>query len=269
MITYVTSFSPRMYEASGRKLVKSFINQKVEGRLLCTYDDTIDIIEDGNVEFQCLDQREDLLKFLEDNDDVIPEKLGGSAKQCRCKSGGRKYAKAIYANHVAKCPYSGWNFRASQWFRKLVSMKMFRVYEQDEILIWIDSDCIFQKRLLYRDVVNIFQDADMFFNYGRFRKNTIMSIETGLMGFRNDGFTILDRVYDKYITGAFRSQPRWDDSWMFTREVESKNREYNVIDLVPDEYNSSHVVSSTPLGAFIKHDKGSHHRTGVVEPWEK
>ena len=43
MILYVTSFNKKLYEATGKNMIESFVKWKVEGDLLITFEDSLDL----------------------------------------------------------------------------------------------------------------------------------------------------------------------------------------------------------------------------------
>ena len=119
-ILYTTSFNKHLYEATGKNLIQSFVHHKTAGDLLIAYEDEIDAIipKHRKFLFHNLDCDDYLQNWLINNRDIIPEYLGGN--------------------------YSGtfeekFNQRASQWFRKIASLKYACSLGYDKI-IFLDSE---------------------------------------------------------------------------------------------------------------------------------
>tara|TARA_R100000008_G_scaffold85460_1_gene75456 strand:+ start:3391 stop:4167 length:777 start_codon:yes stop_codon:yes gene_type:complete len=238
---YVTSFNKKLYEATGKKMIESFVFNKTEGDLLITYEDGIDeeIPKHRKFIFYNLEQDEWLAQWLKENEDIIPTFLGGKFEG--------EYGKAQKFNN-----------RASQWFRKIVALNKALDYKHEyDAIIFIDSDTIFTKKLPAENIDKIFDGASMFYHLGSYRRESNTGIESGIIGFnlKEMGAVILGLVINKFRSGEFREYLRWDDGYVFRKVVE-ENPQIPTRDVA--NCHESNVVEYGPFADYIFHNKGIH-----------
>ena len=140
-------------------------------------------------------------------------------------------------------------------------------FDNDDMLVWVDCDCNFMNQIEPAKMNEMFEGRDVFYMFGNGRRHTIGAIETGVLGFKIRGFEAIRNVYNRYVDGSYREEPRWDDSWMFTKEI---NREtpYTSLDIVRNNITVGDVLGTTKLGTFINHKKGFHHKNKIVKKFE-
>ena len=239
---YVTSFNKRLYEATGQKMIESFVYNKTEGDLLITYEDDLDQIipKHRKFIFYNLEQDQWLAEWLKENEDIIPVSLGGKFEES-------------YSGKQQK-----FNTRASQWFRKIVALKKALSYKSEyEAIIFIDSDTIFTKQLPAKNIDDIFDGSSMFYHLGQYRRESKTGIESGIIGFnlQKEGELLLDIVIEKFRNGTFREYTRWDDGYIFRMVVEENP---NILTRDVVDCNESNVVEYGPFADYIFHNKGIH-----------
>ena len=262
MIIYVTSFNQTLYDASASELVKSFVDSETEGHLLCIHEDNVPRFSDNRVSYINITNHPYLIDWLEKFKHKIPVELGGEAKQCDCPPRAAKIP--VYGRHKPLCVYSNWNFRASQWYRKIISVKLAseNIAKFYNAMMWIDCDSIFTKAITEEYIDKVFGDADVVYHYGTFRKKRNIATESGIVGYRQEGFKVIERMWNKYQTGEVFKQPRWDDAWTLKEVLEEELCKRK--DLVGPHQNSIDAVKFGPFADYITHFKGSHGRSGVV-----
>lgn len=261
-ILWVTSFARDMWEASGKPLLESYAatgcgthsrlfmategidHSKVAGPPGCilTYD---------------LDRDRFLKEFLEANEDIIPTHLGGKHRfpECTCKGGPfGPHDK----RHKLPCVGHWFCKNFSRWFRKVAAMKAaVELHPDTDILIWVDADCRFKREVTQKVIVHDwFKLAYGFF----YLKSKRPVMETGLVGYwlPNAGKKVLDHLVGRYASGAFRKDPRWDDSYQ--TQVALAEAKCTAVDLATKVGEHAAVVADSALGPYIEHDKGRHGR---------
>lgn len=254
-ILYVTSFSPDLYEATGKALLASHRALKIRSPFLVCHDGAVDF---GKRRPACVHEldRDELLKtWLRDNRDIIPTHLGGEAKECACPERHRRHGR-----HEPGCHYQWFNRNASRWFRKAVAW--YRASRDDVLggnvryLIWLDSDCVIKRELPLHRLEKLLAGNGLLYLQGKRRFP-----ETGVVIFDlvAGGIRIIDGVIDHYVSKAFRSEPQWDDCWSLMTSI--KRSGVPVRDLVdPMKQQSGHVLPITPLAKYFEHHKGMHGR---------
>lgn len=260
---YVTSFAKDMYDASGRKMVKSFKKYNPEHHMVVCYEGFD--YEDPNPRILKYDLEYStyLRKFLEAHKAVIPDYLGGIATK----------------ENNPKLFENSWNRLASRWFRKIVAMEyaLNNYGENYEYLVWVDADAYFQKHLADSDVDKIFKGTDVVYHLGKRRREKGLGVESGIIGFRRgNGYDYLRRVSNKFRTGYFRLYPRWDDGYIFRMVIQEqgiinnklpKEKRVSCLDLVaklsPEEQKRSEVIPYGAFAEFIVHEKGKHKKMNI------
>jgi hypothetical protein len=256
---FVTSFTRDMYFATGVHLVRSFCRYATDACLLACHEQNI-----GSEICACprrllthdLDRSEFLHSWLKRNGDIIPITLGGCANRCECPS-----PDDPFANHRERCVWSWFNKNASRWFRKIVSLDHALQFESVDFVVWIDSDCCFLQAVPLAEIEAWFAGGSVFFLKGPDRR----VIETGVIGFRTDsgGRAVLSSAIERYRSGRFRGDRRWDDGYQFQLAIE-ENPAVMATDCGARADERGHVVSGSRLGDFIAHFKGSHKYSGIM-----
>ena len=252
-VLYVTSFASDMYKATGESLVKSFIDTGTPGTLLC-FPEGFDIPEPPpRVLARSLTGDTILNTFLHQNKDVIPAHLGGEHQGCACPGGPYGPHSKL---HQEKCVGHWFNRNASRWFRKVVSL--YRALERPaDIMVWLDSDCVFKRSLPEQKLAKVFQNKAVFYMKSRKRK----VLESGIMGFflARGGKAFIELTMNRYISGEFRKYRRWDDSFQF-QTTRDEHKHLSTIDIATGMSGHSEVACHTPLAPYLEHFKGKHGR---------
>jgi hypothetical protein len=253
-LLYVTSFGPDMYQMTGRHLVDSFLDSGVEGRLLICHEQRMSDLfhePDDRLLIYDLDHSSFLRQWLESNKDIIPTHLGGNADGCSCFE-----PSGADADHKPNCPASWFNRNASRWFRKIVSLDHALTLPGIEIVVWLDSDCRFRKKLSYEQVAGFFKGGSVFYLKSRDRE----VMESGIVGFHlgRSGRDFLALTIDRYRSGAFRNDPRWDDGYQFQMTVDCYESIIKTVDLAAYATGFDDVVPNSPIGEYLHHFKGVH-----------
>ncbi len=263
---YVTSFNKKMFHQTGRFLINSFITSKSEGTLLVAYEDMEQeyiqesipelIRKFANIEYLSLDNHK-YGQWKKSVRSVTPVKHGGTLEEDDSLK-------------VPGKPYYSWNQRATGWASKTFAMKTLVKEELADMIIWVDSDSVFKKKIerkwLEKEIFKIGVDIDPykgFYHFGPYRKTTMKAAETGLFGFTKPGFHVINKAYTEYMTCEYQLQDRWDDSALYTRLMCEGVDKAFFRDLVTGDNGQSknHVIVQGPFRKFISHEKGTHNRT--------
>lgn len=281
---FVTSFSPDLYKASGKRLMASFADVHYGE---ATADDRLLVCTEGEIEFEymsgCvlqhdLDTDAVLHTWLKVHADIIPDYLGGKAEKCDCPNTEKRHAK-----HRHGCYWQWMNRNASRWFRKVVSLHAAhpvvrvgpRVVEgkrqayKFDYMVWLDSDTYFVKPLPQSYLAAKLDRANMFYFRGH-----RPGVESGILGFKLNGQTgtarLLVELLERYTSGAFRKDERWDDGYQIGRllDVRAVRRDkpdgetdWAAIDLVhPTKWKglTNNVIPTTDIAEYLVHRKGLH-----------
>ena len=253
MLLYVTSFAQDMYHATGKHLIDSYLNTKQIGKLLiCNEGFDIDL-EHPQLLFYRLDKSQLLSQWLTNNQQFIPEYLGGTAKE-------------------EKMPlvYTAPNRKTSRWFRKIVALYYaYQTYGLEySTIVWIDSDCLFKKQITMDKYITIFKkNVGVFYYLGKKRLHDGKGVESGFIGFHRDynGYNLIRFVMEElYQKQNYLKYIRWDDGYMF-RIALSLNTSINTIDLainsrLIDVINDNNNYFTD----YIIHNKGFHRINNIL-----
>lgn len=260
-ILWATTFSADLWESSGKMLLDSFVATQTPGTLVA-YVEGMDVPETPNVQHYRLDDNPILKTFLERNNDIIPDTLGGSvpAPYCRCRKGP-------FDVHSAKhrMPCVGYWFckNASRWMRKPLAAKLASDRHGDnfDIMMWVDADATFLKRIPPETVASWFRNRYACI----YLKNRRTAIETGVFGYhwKRGGRKIAEAVLERYTSGKFRRDKRWDDCVQMERGIETARMP--ALDLANNVGPRNTVIQFSPLAEYLGHDKGKHRRTGALK----
>ncbi len=262
MISFATTFNQKLFECTGVHSVNSFLQHQIGT-------DTMHIGYEGMEDFRSpwlkrqliakdISDSPMLTKWERDNADIIPTIMGGDADPSVCKCDSLDSSLTTLNKHIPGCPYTYFNSRASKWFRKLVTLQWVIQECESDYLFWIDSDCLFKKTITEEYVHEVFGSNDIIYSYGESQKQGVASVETGFIGFKRP-FTFIEDWIEFYISGEFRKEPRWDDSWSFTKLIERKD--YNARDMIEGVFyppGVSCVVACGPFKDHITHYRGIH-----------
>lgn len=263
---WVTSFGKDMLKCSGRPLIESFTTSQSEGHLLvyaegCAAELRAKALPQ-NVTVVDLDADDWLRQWLGFNADVIPEALGGSLEspECRCPGGP---LDPHSRNHKMPCPGHWFCKNASRWFRKQASLRDALAqaregsFKKAEVIVWVDSDCRFVKKVTGGVLRNWFPDSAGVF-YHRSKRPVL---EAGVVGYflNRGGARVINYVLDQFWTGNYRSYERWDDC-MALQLAMAKLKDVKTADLATKVGEHAAVIDHSPVGKFIQHDKGRHGR---------
>jgi hypothetical protein len=126
---------------------------------------------------------------------------------------------------------------------------------QADAIVWIDSDCRFKKSLPASLWSSLFADYAALYHKSPERS----VIESGVIAFRMNapGKSLLNQVIDCYHSGAFRSEERWDDGYIFQKVFE-RHPELPAKDLALSAMMFDYVLPGSPVGSYIDHYKGVH-----------
>lgn len=257
-VLYVTSFNKEIYEQSGKKMIESFIQTDDERNLLVCYEGmNFEEVEESSRNSRLISYslHDDtfLSEWIAINLNLIPEIFGG---------------KATPENSPQTFKYD-FNMRASLFFRKVVSLKvaMEKFGESYDAIVWVDSDCVFNKKIPDAIFSKVFsKNIGCFYFLGAKRKvhkgrnNQGSGIETGFIGFykNNGGYNILQDWINCYKDGSFKKMMRWDDGYVF-KILHEKNKYPNSLDIA-SKSNMISVISDPKQVFFpyIVHFKGRH-----------
>jgi len=258
----VTSFSPDLYRASGRRLLESFRVVQQPGILLSCYERTRPddlLCRRRPFEFYDLDRDDFLQTWLQDNRDVIPKHLGGATTICGCKDAHLRHSRF----HKRGCHWHWMNRNASRFFRKVASLR--RAAElADELgtpwLVWLDSDCYFVQSLPLSYLNDKLRDVALFHFRGH-REAT----ESGIVGYHLErgGRRFIEALCERYTSREYLKYHRWDDGFHFADLVDKgivKSR-----DLAhPSKWRkkTEDVIPTTDIREYLAHEKGRNGQHG-------
>ena len=197
----LTSFTERIYRASGVHLLRSYMRHVHDIPLLVFTEGSIlgDRLESHpGISTYDLDTSAFLKDWLQANHDIIPEDLGGAAVPCNCPQ-----PDDPFGIHKGGCHWAWFNKNASRWFRKIAALHHAASFPAGfDALVWIDSDCRFLRSVSSQDVEDWFAGVSMFYLKGPERQ----VIESGVIGFQlnQDGRALIEDVVGRYRSGNFR-----------------------------------------------------------------
>lgn len=260
-ILWVTSFATDMAAVSGVPLVQSFLANPPPGRLLVCGerldDGTIARLAGEPIDIVDIAGDKWLDRWLRVNADVIPADLGGTHDGvCRCPGG--PYASK-HKRHVPRCPAAWFCRNASRWVRKIVAWSLAvqaATAAGIPTVVWVDADCRFLRPIPEGGIEALFRGRACFY-----LKSKRPVLESGIVGFSltAGAAEIVDRIRHRYATGAFRRDPRWDDSYALQYAL-GRLAPAKSIDLAVRVGEHAEVVSTSPLGEWLSHAKGAHSR---------
>jgi hypothetical protein len=256
-VLFVTSFTRAMFDVTGERLVRTFLQSHTEGTLLVCHEG----FDDGSYPRRAgvrsfkLDRSELLNGWLVDNRDIIPKCFGGLAGLCNCPE-----PRQVFGAHQPRCHGYWFNRNAARYFRKVVSLNYAMTLRGFDYVIWLDSDCVIKAGMPAKSVRQWFGGSDVFYHKSAERK----VMESGVLGVRNSagGNLFVSTTLARYGSGAFRRNLRWDDGYQFQLALKSLSGKIESVDLAGCSTGGrfGHVLPHSPAGRFIAHHKGIHAR---------
>jgi hypothetical protein len=287
-ILYVTSFAKDMYNATGKRLIDSFIQTKQKGNLLVCYENFDFKSNYKNIHTYNIGEYKFLLEWLNNNKYIIPKYQGGCATEESCPKA-----------------FTPPNRRASRWFRKIAALHYaLNIYSNNntiennnntiennnnsiennnnsienntsitgykyDMIVWVDSDCYFKKYIDMKLYKIAFNKTEIFYHLGLIRDKRKLGIESGFIGFRNinDTFNFLNILFETYSTEKFIQYDRWDDGYVMKMIVQDNNYNINGNDLIIQNINSKHsrnIISKGMFHNYISHNKGVHSELNIL-----
>jgi hypothetical protein len=252
---FVTSFAPDMFRTTGVHLLTSFVNSGTPGQMLVCHEGSLAaaIAQRWPTLLQYdLAESAFLRSWLHDHRDIIPDYLGGQAVSCDCTPDPEA---GVMAPHKPRCVFDWYNRNASRWFRKIVALDHAMSLDSGDCIVWLDADCRFTSTLPPAMLDEVFGDHAAFYLRGPDRR----VIESGVIGFRRDaaGLDLLTRSIERYRSGRFREDARWDDGYQFQMMFD-ETPTIPAIDIAGPATNFDYVLPGSPLGPFLAHFKGVH-----------
>jgi hypothetical protein len=240
---FVTSFNKRLYEASGYKLIESYIETEQKYPLLVCYEENIELKNHPNIHSYNLVDDTILSDWLESNQDSIPIELGGT--------------------YAGKNP---WNLRVSQWFRKVVSLNhAFNNYKRVEYILWLDCDCIFKNLFSNKFIRELFGNYSLLYLKGERTK-----FENGFIGFNNKkhGMEIFENFFNRYIKRTYKRDQDWDDCTQLENALQTVGSHYGLDIASKNSFfngDGNNPFPKSKLRSHLEHWKGYHGRVlGIV-----
>lgn len=243
---WITSFNEKMYHATGKRLVESFLKyQPDDHQMMVCYENMEFKSDSSRIIPYPLHQSEFLNTWLQENQDVIPVYLGG----------------------ICKTKLSKWNRKASCWFRKIAALHdaFQQMKDQFKYLMWVDCDCYFLDSLITKQLEIIFGSSHVIYHLGPHRSKNNKGWESGILGFHGIGTAFLDKVCEVYTNKTYRKYSRWDDGYVFKLVSRKFTHQSKITDLVATNQKSIDVIPYGPFAPYLKHEKGTHARLGINE----
>jgi len=239
---YVTSFNQRLLNATGHKLLESFLDHQRRDKLLCCHDPDVQ-----------------MPKFYDGaHADRIPTYNLG---KCKILRDWREQFDGVVARAT-----SYWNRNAARWFRKVVSINHAAQTTKAHRLVWLDCDCIVKRAIPEGFWRQLFGHSHGKYSVFYLKGPTRTVEECGFTAYdlRRDGRTFIEHYLARYTSGEFLSDERWDDCFQFQRTRET-HPEILCRDFAGETTGPyGPVFENSPLAEYLDHPKGSHNRMGAV-----
>lgn len=254
MVLYFTTCNNKLYTASCKQLIESFIKYSNNNDNLIVFHENVNkLIKDAKVTYVNVDSCSVYTSWFNKYKDLIPVKYGGNAlPECDIR---------LQLGLAVK-----WNQKACLWYWKIVAFKLILQYITNKIDYWVflDSDTRFVSSIDTEFYKTNFHCA-LHYHLGKFRKGITVQrcagIESGIIVFRNTPhtFNILNDLFSTFENGDFVQYVRWDDGYVLRMIVEKDTHSLHCVDLVP-KANVKNVIEVGPFAGKICHDVGKHHR---------
>ncbi len=256
---WVTSFSEELYHATGKAMLDSFFKYRPYGIMLYNYDgDGLYVNSEHiiNSLSNSLDVNPILIKFINDNANIIPKFFGGKAKKCNCPDPDAPKCRF----HKKNCHYTYFNRNLIRWFKIYVGLNYVRKQYPNTRIIRVDSDCLFRQHISSDWLDDLFEDNDMVI-----LQKVRPYPETGTTFYNFAGkntHSLFDALIQRYVSGKFRKSPRWDDCYQLgtLKDKFVKAGNLKVKDVGGELKFHSDVVINSIIAPFLIHNKGTHSR---------
>lgn len=271
-ILYVSTFNKKIFDLSAKNMIESFMKKRIEGELfLCSEEMTYDPQNPAHlfsrksreiankkknkIRSYRFEEYEYIKNWIDKYKHYIPKHMGGIATEA---SMPKAFTKG--------------NLRTAGWFRKIATMrKALEIFgDSYDIIIFVDADCVFNKKITTDLVLKAFGKDSVFYHLGKHRIRKGMGVETGFTGFKMDkvGKEIIREWIRRYDDGECFNYRLWHDSYVLYEVL--KDREYKGARDLVKNYSEigkaqSHVVDRGIFAGYVEHKKGLHKRAGVGE----
>lgn len=263
-ILWLTSCAADMWNASGRTLLESFRNSGSDGHMFLTLEGVRPeaLAQDAQLTVYNLTTDPFLRAWLTRNAVRIPRTLGGKAKEPLCKCRRRPLSPHDKAHHMP-CLGHWFNKNHSRWFRKIASLayvdKLYKLQTPErefDAVIWVDSDCIFKKKVTEHHAKGWFMHHKACF----YLKSKRPVLEGGIIGYSYAGGAgpLVANIIERYSSGRYANDKRWDDSYQI--QLALAETKVDAIDIAYEVGEHAAVVEHSSLSAWLAHDKGRHGR---------
>ncbi len=259
-VLWVTTFSADLWEHSARHLIESFQATRTPGTLVA-YAEGMVAPSGMNLVPESLDGNAFLDSFRKRHAAVIPVALGGSlaVPECKCANGPLEIHSK---KHKLPCPGFWFCKNAFRWLRKPLAAKLAcDTYGDDyDVMMWVDSDARFLQTVPPDEIQKWFKNR-----YGCvYLKSRRSAIETGVFGYhlKLGGRKIASAVLDRYASGAFLTDARWDDCVQMERGISASG--VRARDMATKVGPNNTVIQYSPMGPYLGHEKGAHRRLGLL-----
>jgi len=254
-IYYCTTFSQPLYDLTGKHLLRSFLDTNSVGKFIIG----LEMVEKdkllNNNKFILLDRiHKDsyYLDWLNSFKDYIPPCYGGNKED---------WSK----EEQIDAKQASYNKQTARWFKKVAILRRAaEIIDNTDYLIFLDSDCRFLKRLENFRIQKFVGDHEWMFTFGPWRKAQNKGHESGLMIFRGHGLNIIYSCYDRYLSGRFLNEYRWDDGYIWYTLQRDFGQNYKYKDLVNPRSQHGHVLQDSVFAKYLAHDKGKHHKSNIL-----
>nr|WRJ69878.1 hypothetical protein TetV2_00433 [Oceanusvirus sp.] len=259
MILFATSFHEKMYNATGKDLLRSWLNHWSNGKMTVYAEGTdLDYVQeasDDRVNVVGIDDDPWLNAWLEENRDNIPVELGGA-----CTG-----------------EMSMWDRKSSLWARKTAAFQ--RAYadaEHGDLVVWLDADVIITDDVPEDLLASVSRKRDIVYACSASRKRKT-GIESGVVILRKrpEVDAVMDRIREKYdrMAKRWKELPRHDDGYVLLvvlREMTQGDFFANSHRLSSgarcfdmSSQNNSNPLTCCPLAPYMVHQKGLHASLGT------
>lgn len=257
---FITSFNEILYLTTGKDLLTTFLRYVPSDMSITVYvegEDSsyVDVFSD-RIKIVNLFDDPWYHNWFDRNIPNIPLKFGGTFD-------GKQ---------------SLWNERSCKWALKAASL--FRGYEEcdDDVLVWVDCDCMFTRSISADILYGLVRNHDIVYACGKTRKSRT-GIETGFVMYRKNDHVIpvinkFKEFYDNMHTDYNRID-RNDDGYVFKHILQSMTRGGEEAFFRDEHYlisgaNCKDVakgdgasIFNSPLSVYITHMKGYHRMTNA------
>ena len=157
-VLFVTTFNKKLYNITGRTLIQSFISHVSNADLLICYED-FDFLEEFNREkyqekfngtiITCdISTDTYMTNWLNENKSRIPIIYGGDALDNE-----PFFGKTLQEQYWA-------NYRASRYFRKVVSLRHALIHYTNtyDYICVVDCDCVIKQKFPMNALIDIFEN---------------------------------------------------------------------------------------------------------------